>query len=551
MAVVSTLIGFGCITITWLLFISALRKHSPGTLDRLKTSGIDITYSGFSKAFYFKSINHYELTLRVSVTDQVPKRKGCSLRVISILSAVLGVTFSILSVIVIIWSIWSSFTKKESQYTLAAPTSNMVLMFFCFCAAILCHEMGHLLFMYSTKTPVHGFKIGIYCFIPSITIVSGLNIYDSDSNAQKGAINAIGGIVGNILSSLLAIALAYIASYKVRSLISSESLFVYLGESSHNISPYSLVQSLGNTTIRSRKDLYNALQAIETQYIGDYSSVEMLLDSKNTFSLTTGIRQSVQAQLAYQNSGDLVDVTHIWPPYTSTQILGGIQIPYTTLENVEPMQCHVSSDRVPILLSHYHVLSTSHLLVLSSYTIDTSLLSSLLSNGQSNLCHYSTADYVCMYPYFSIHNSNLGNTGRGGVYTRSTINGIQQMISLPISNSQQTFTIEGWRKQYIKQFITVPTSLVGTTTDTKNLKAVVQKIRKANKFTFAIQIFTEASVSMAILASIGFPLGSDGQQLLRSIIKNRSAQAVIQSAFWASSLTLCCVLALAMICSLF
>lgn len=549
MAVLSILIGFGCVAITWLFFISTLRRNSPGTLERLKKSGISVTYSGFSKAFYFESKDQYNLALRTSMTEQkVSKNRRRALRIISTLSAVLGMLFSILSIVVIIWSIQSSLTKKEALYTLAAPTSNIVTVFLCLCGAVLCHEMGHLLFMYSTKTPIHGFEIGLRCFIPFITIFGGLNPSASASDAQRSAINAIGGIVGNISSSLLAIALAYLISYRVRSLASSGSIFVYLGvgEASHNITPYSLVQSVGNTTINSQKDLYNALQSIETQYAGDYGSIELLVDSKNTFSLVTGIRQSVQAQLAYQTGGNLVDVTDLWPPYSSTQILGGIQIPYTALEKVEPMQCRVSRDGVPILLAHYHVLSTSHLLVLSPYVIDTSLLSTLLSNGQSNLCHYSTADYVCMYPYYPTN-----AIARSGVYTRSMVNGIQQTISLPMPGGQQTLTIEGWKKHYQKQFIAVPTSLISTSTDTKDLEVAVHRIRRANKFIFVVQIFTETSIGMAILASTGFPFGSDGQQLLRSVIKNRSAQAVVQSAFWASSLMLCCVLSLGMIYSLF
>ncbi len=548
MAVLSLLIGLGCMAVTWLLFVSVLKRNSPSTLARLKKSGIDVTYSGLSKAFYFRSINQYNLELSVSLTRQnANKRKIYALRVISILSTALGVIFSVLSIAVIIWSIWASFNKEEAPYTLVVPSSNVLTVFLCLCSAVLFHELGHLLFMYGTRTPIYGVEFGIRCFAPFITIFGDLDLSSSTINAQKGSINAIGGIVGNILTSLIALALAYLISYRVRRSVSSGSTFVYLGEDTHNISPYSLVQSVGNTSINSLTDLRHALWAIEAQYAGDYGAVELLVDNRNAFSLAAGIRQSVQAQLMYQTS-DLTDVTSMWPPYSSAQSLGGIQIPYTALEGVEPMQCHIPKEGVPVLLSHYHVLPTSHLLVLSPYIIDTSLLSTILSNAQSNLCHYSTADYVCMYPYYPV-NSTTSSSGNG-VYTRSIVNGIQQMVSLPVSGGQQTLTSEGWKRRYQKQFIAVPTSLASADTNTKDLELAVQRIRRANKFTSIVQIFTETSAGMAILASTGFPLGSDGQHLLRSVIRNKSAQAIVRSAFWASSLMLCCMLGLSVIHSL-
>lgn len=550
MAVLSLLIGLGCVALTWLLFVSVLRRSSPSTLLRLKESGVSVTHNGFSKAFYFKSIPQYNLTLSVSpASESASKKKARALQIISTLSVVLGTAFSILSIAVIIWSIWSSFNKKEVSYTLTVPHSNVLTVFLCLCSAVLFHEMGHLLLMYSTKTPIRGFEVGIRYFIPFVTIFGALNSPGSASDSQKETINAIGGILGNISTSLIALAIAYLVSYRTRTSVSSTSLFVYLGEDPHDISPYSLVQSVGSTPIHSPMDLDRALRTIEAQYTGDYGAIELLVDNKNTFSLAAGIRQSVQAQLAYQKSGALAGVADLWPPYSSSQSLGGIQIPYTALENMEPLQCHVPQDGVPILLSHYHVLSASHLLVLSPYVMNTSLLSTFLSSDQSSLCHYSTADYVCMYPYF-FANDTLSASGNG-VYARSIVNGVQQMIPLPVSGSHQTLTLEGWKKQYQKQFVAVPTSLVGTASDAKELEVAVQQIRRTNKFTFIVQIFTETSAGMAILASLGFPFGSDGQHLLRNVLRNKSTQAIAQSAFWASSLTLCCLLGLSTIYSLF
>ncbi|EFO63587.1 Hypothetical protein GLP15_4718 [Giardia lamblia P15] len=550
MAVLSLLISLGCVALTWLLFVSVLQRSSPSILIRFKESGINVAYNGFSKAFYFRPIHQYNLTLNVSLTSRsTSKKKARALQIMSTLSVILGTAFTILSIAIIIWSIWSSFNKKEVPYTLTAPHSNMLTVFLCLCGAVLFHELGHLLLMYSTKTPIRGFEVGIRYFIPFVTIFGALNSPGSISDSQKETINAIGGILGNISTSLIALALAYLVSYRTRTSVSSTSLFVYLGESPHDTGPYSLVQSVGNTSIHTPMDLDRALRNIEAQYVGDYGAIELLVDDKNTFSLVAGIRQSIQAQLAYQNSGALAGVADRWPPYSSSQSLGGIQIPYTALENMEPLQCHVPQDGVPILLSHYHVLSTSHLLVLSPYVVDNSLLSTFLSNDQSSLCHYSTADYVCMYPYF-FSNDTLNVSGNG-VYTRSIVNGIQQLIPLPISGSHQTLTLEGWKRQYQRHFVAVPTSLVGTASDTKELEVAIQRIRKTNTFTFIVQIFTETSAGMAILASLGFPFGSDGQHLLHNIVRNKSTQAIAQSAFWASSLTLCCLLALSTIYSLF